>query len=102
MPYTNVSSLSARRSHFLNIAPMISALEFQPADFEYKRGWLRHVPSRHRSIRTRDDRRTVRLRERAGQLRAGRGTLCRLQGVAAALLAAARNRPGIRLALPHP
>jgi hypothetical protein len=48
MAYTNVSSLSARRSHSLNIAPMISALQFQPADFEYERGWLRHVPSRHR------------------------------------------------------
>ena len=47
MAYTNVSSLSAR-SYSLNIAPMISALRFQPADFEYERGWLRHVPSRHR------------------------------------------------------
>ena len=55
-----------------------------------------------RPIGTRDDRRTVRLLGPAGQLRAGRGTLCRLQFLAAVLLAAARNRPGIRLALPHP
>jgi hypothetical protein len=27
---------------------MISALRFQPDDFEYAHGWLRHVPSRHR------------------------------------------------------
>jgi hypothetical protein len=27
---------------------MITALRFQPSDFEYARGWLRHVPSRHR------------------------------------------------------
>jgi hypothetical protein len=27
---------------------MISALRFQPDDFEYVQGWLRHVPSRHR------------------------------------------------------
>jgi hypothetical protein len=27
---------------------MITALRAQPADFEYARGWLHHVPSRHR------------------------------------------------------
>jgi hypothetical protein len=27
---------------------MISALRFQPSDFEYAHGWLSHVPSRHR------------------------------------------------------
>jgi len=32
----------------LDVSPMISALRFQPADFEYARGWLTHVPSRHR------------------------------------------------------
>ena len=33
---------------YLDVAPMISALRFQPSDFEYANGWLRHVPSRHR------------------------------------------------------
>jgi hypothetical protein len=32
----------------LDVSPMISALRFQPSDFEYAHGWLRHVPSRHR------------------------------------------------------
>ena len=32
----------------LDVSPMISALQFQPADFEYANGWLHHVPSRHR------------------------------------------------------
>ena len=27
---------------------MITALRFQPSDFEYAHGWLNHVPSRHR------------------------------------------------------
>ena len=35
-------------SRFLDLSPMIDALRFQPADFEYNHGWLRHVPSRHR------------------------------------------------------
>jgi hypothetical protein len=33
---------------FLDVSPMISALRFQPEDFEYAHGWLHHVPSRHR------------------------------------------------------
>jgi hypothetical protein len=33
---------------YLDVAPMISALRFQPDDFEYSHGWLHHVPSRHR------------------------------------------------------
>ena len=33
---------------YLDVAPMISALRFQPSDFEYAHGWLNHVPSRHR------------------------------------------------------
>jgi hypothetical protein len=32
----------------LDVAPMITALRFQPSDFEYAHGWLHHVPSRHR------------------------------------------------------
>jgi hypothetical protein len=32
----------------LDVTPMISALRFQPSDFEYAHGWLHHVPSRHR------------------------------------------------------
>jgi hypothetical protein len=33
---------------FLDLSPMIDALRFQPADFEYSDGWLEHVPNRHR------------------------------------------------------
>jgi hypothetical protein len=33
---------------YLDVSPMISALRFQPEDFEYAHGWLHHVPSRHR------------------------------------------------------
>jgi len=32
----------------LDMTPMIDALKFQPSDFEIKRGWLVHLPSRHR------------------------------------------------------
>ena len=32
----------------LDVAPMITALQFQPSDFEYAHGWVHHVPSRHR------------------------------------------------------
>jgi hypothetical protein len=47
MSYTDVGS-TAGRNYFLDVEPMISALQFQPADFELSHGWLRHVPSRHR------------------------------------------------------
>ena len=33
---------------YLDVSPMISALRFQPGDFEYSHGSLNHVPSRHR------------------------------------------------------
>jgi hypothetical protein len=45
MPDMFVRSLPELR--FLDVSPMISALRFQPTDFEYAHGWLRHVPSRH-------------------------------------------------------
>ena len=45
MEYALVSGQSLRH---LDVAPMISALRFQPSDFEYAHGWLNHVPSRHR------------------------------------------------------
>ena len=32
----------------LDITPLIEALKFQPEDFELSKGWLSHVPSRHR------------------------------------------------------
>ena len=35
-------------TRYLDVSPMISALRFQPGDFEYAHGWLHHVPSRHR------------------------------------------------------
>ena len=37
-----------RSMRYLDVAPMISALRFQPTDFEFAHGWLHHVPSRHR------------------------------------------------------
>ena len=49
MSYVNITS-TLPRVHYLDVAPMISALQFQPADFEYKQGWLRHAPSRHRFL----------------------------------------------------
>ena len=48
MPDLVLRSLSGQTTHFLDVSPMISALRFQPTDFEYAHGWLRHVPSRHR------------------------------------------------------
>ena len=47
MPDVFARSLPEQRMRFLDVSPMISALRFQPTDFEYARGWLRHVPSRH-------------------------------------------------------
>jgi len=47
MPDVFVRSLPEQRVRFLDVSPMISALRFQPTDFEYAHGWLRHVPSRH-------------------------------------------------------
>jgi hypothetical protein len=48
MSYATLSS-TAPRIRFLDVEPMISALQFQPTDFELSRGgWLTHVPSRHR------------------------------------------------------
>ena len=37
-----------RTARYLDVSPMISALRFQPEDFEFSHGWLNHVPSRHR------------------------------------------------------
>jgi hypothetical protein len=47
MSYATLSS-TIPPVRFLDVAPMISALQFQPTDFELSRGWLKHVPSRHR------------------------------------------------------
>ncbi len=47
MPDMVLRSFSPQTRHFLDVSPMISALRFQPDDFEYSHGWLRHVPSRH-------------------------------------------------------
>ena len=48
MSYTDASAMTVRPGYFLDVAPMISALQFQPTDFELSHGWLRHVPSSHR------------------------------------------------------
>ena len=39
---------SGHSVRYLDVSPMISALRFQPSDFDYAHGWLNHVPSRHR------------------------------------------------------
>jgi hypothetical protein len=48
MVNVDFSYASAPTVRFLDVSPVISALRFQPDDFEYAHGWLRHVPSRHR------------------------------------------------------
>ena len=61
---------------FLDVAPMISALRFQPADFEFAHGSLHHVPESSplpvRSDWAGDDRRDVRVCGFVDQARAGR------------------------------
>jgi hypothetical protein len=34
--------------NYLDVSPMIVSLRTRPDDFEINRGWLHHVPSRHR------------------------------------------------------
>jgi hypothetical protein len=34
--------------HYLDVSPMISALRDSPSSFEFTRGSLHHIPSRHR------------------------------------------------------
>jgi hypothetical protein len=48
MPNVDYALPLGRSAPSLDVAPMISALRFQPSDFEYAHGWLNHVPSRHR------------------------------------------------------
>jgi hypothetical protein len=48
MPNVEYALASGHSVRYLDVAPMIAALRFQPSDFEYARGWLNHVPSRHR------------------------------------------------------
>ena len=48
MPNLEYRLASGHSVRYLDVAPMISALRFQPSDFEYAHGWLQHVPSRHR------------------------------------------------------
>jgi hypothetical protein len=48
MPNVEYALASDHSLRYLDIAPMIAALRFQPSDFEYAHGWLNHVPSRHR------------------------------------------------------
>jgi hypothetical protein len=48
MPNVQYALTSDHSFRYLDVAPMITGLRFQPSDFEYAHGWLRHVPSRHR------------------------------------------------------
>ncbi len=50
---------AGRGIRYLNVAPLITALKFQPEDFEVERGWLSHNPSRHRFHFDRQGRVTV-------------------------------------------
>jgi len=47
---TYIAPALTRPIHCLDVAPMILALQFQPTDFEYKRGRLRHIPTRHQFL----------------------------------------------------
>lgn len=47
MATANSSYAAAYEPYLLDVRPMVEALQFQPSDFEFKQGWLRHVPSRH-------------------------------------------------------
>src|ERR1700688_3282897 len=47
MPDMFVASLPEQHVRFLDVCPMILALLFQPTDFEYAHGRLRHAPRRH-------------------------------------------------------
>jgi hypothetical protein len=40
MPDMFIASLPGQRARFLDVSPMISALRFQPTDFEYAHGRL--------------------------------------------------------------
>ncbi len=48
MAYVDFQYPAGRTARHLDAAPMIEALRFQPEDFDMDRGWLTHVPSRHR------------------------------------------------------
>ena len=48
MPNVEYALASGHSVRYLDVAPMIASLRFQPSDFEYAHGWLHHVPSRHR------------------------------------------------------
>lgn len=48
MSFTETNTITEQRIRFLDVTPMISALQFQPSDFEFEHGWLKHVPSHHR------------------------------------------------------
>jgi hypothetical protein len=48
MPGVGFSVGRAHSLRYLDVGPIILALKFQASDFEYARGWLHHIPSRHR------------------------------------------------------
>jgi hypothetical protein len=50
MNYANVPPALMRPMHHRDVAPLILALQFRPADFEYKLGRLRHLPTRHQFL----------------------------------------------------
>src|ERR1700722_15892396 len=59
MPNVEYALASSRSLRHLDVAPMITALRFQPSDFEYVHGWLHHVPSGHRFQFERNGRETT-------------------------------------------
>ena len=48
MAYSDFQYPVTRTVRFLDAAPLIEALRFQPEDFELRHGWLKHAPSNHR------------------------------------------------------
>ena len=106
MPNVEYRLASGHSVRYLDVAPMISALRFQPSDFEFSHGWLNHVPSRHRFQFDRSGRVTIDALcgcaalsvrpEQADELHTMFKTWRHSYWVAAG------DEPGVRVALPRP
>ena len=96
---------SGPSARYLDVSPMISALRFQPDDFEFKHGWLHHVPSRHRFQFDRMGRVTIDALCGCASLSVKPEQTDELvvdvQDLAQRILDAARDEPRVRLALPQ-
>ncbi len=92
-------------ARYLDVSPMISALRFQPDDFEFKHGWLRYVPSRHHFQFDKLGRVTIDALCACASLsvrpRTDRRTGLDVQDLAQGILEAAGDEPRVRFALPQ-